>query len=80
MRDYDKKYLDYTLHINPCICGCFPKINCERVTAGHGEFPLYAWIECECGYCSKRFIVDGFYGKTTTVDDCIRSWNDLMSR
>lgn len=62
--------------VNPCICGRVPELVQRRETYGHGEFPLVAKLCCDCGLTSKEFIVDGFYGTTTTVDDLIDWWND----
>lgn len=48
----------------------------ERRTYGHGEYPLIAYVECrDCGAHTKDFIVDGFYGETTTEADAVNAWN-----
>lgn len=65
--------------INPCLCGRVPKLIQRRETYGFGEYPLVAKLRCECGLTSKEFIVDGYYGTTTTVDDLVDWWNEKFS-
>lgn len=63
-----------------CRCGGKAVLKKRRETFGHGEFPLVAWVECcSCGVRSRSFIVDGYYGETTTCDDAIDIWNTLNS-
>lgn len=76
----DDKYIP-SFPLSLCrFCGSKPKYVKERQRCGHGEYPLVAWVECDCGIRSKEFIIDGYFGCTDTPDTPVLFWNSRFGK
>lgn len=61
----------------PCpFCGGEAILSKEEIPDGNISYHT-ARIKCDdCGCATRQYIIDGYYGSTDTVADCINAWND----
>lgn len=66
-----------TGELKPCpFCGGEAILSKEEIPDGNISYHT-ARIKCDdCGCATRQYIIDGYYGSTDTVADCINAWND----
>lgn len=65
------------IELKPCpFCGGEAILYKEEIPDGKISYHT-ARIKCDnCGCATRQYIIDGYYGSTDTVEDCISTWNN----